>query len=159
RPRDLSAEVVTLDEHDVRAYAARATLDRFPNVGAIIAASSTAQAHEWDLYQRGVFSHDVLSGLPGAADLNGDGLVRYGELDACAAAATSEVQDPRARLDLVVRPPALNPRAPLVGLRGSTGRAPLVGRAGTLGAIWVEDARGNRLADVHAEADYQGYLE
>jgi hypothetical protein len=154
RPRDASAQTVDLSNDDVRALVARSTLDHFPHVGAVVAATSAMQAHEWDLYQRGVFTHEVLSGMRGAADVNGDGRVEYSELSAFLAAANRDVSDPRARLDVVVRPPSLDRRAPLVDLAKHRESASLVGRAAALGAFFVEDSRGNRIADVRAESGF-----
>jgi uncharacterized caspase-like protein len=79
RPRDgsagakeLSARVVDLDHNTARRWVKKTTLARFPHVGAIIATSAGDQAHEWDAYEQGIFTHQVLSGLRGAADVNGD---------------------------------------------------------------------------------------
>ena len=155
RPRDLSAQTVEVSEEDVRGLAAKTTLDRFPNVGAVVAAASAAQAHEWDLYQRGVFTHEMLSGLRGAADVNGDGRVEYSELSAFLAAANRDIPDARARADIVVRAPTLDRRAAILDLSRLRANARLVGTAESLGLFWIEDARGNRLADAHAEAGFR----
>jgi Caspase domain len=151
RPRDVSAQAVDVTDEDVQTYAARATLQRFPQVGAILATASGVQAHEWDVYQRGVFSHELLSALRGAADVNGDGRIEYSEVSAFLGAANREVADPRARLSVVVRPPALNRRAAIVDTAGLRGAFRLVGRGGALGGVFVEDDLGNRIADFHAE--------
>jgi uncharacterized caspase-like protein len=47
-----------------------------------MASASNTQAHEWDDYQTGVFTHELLSGLRGGADVNGDGRVEYSEMAA-----------------------------------------------------------------------------
>lgn len=159
RPRDADAEIVAVTDEDVRRYAAHSTLDRFPQVGAVVATSETMQAHEWDQYERGVFSHEVISGLRGAADVNGDGLIEYSELAAFLAAANRGVGDSRARLEVVVRPPSLNHRAALFDLRGLPGMAHLVGRPSALGPLWIEDAQGNRLADLNAESSHEVYVD
>jgi hypothetical protein len=151
RPRDANAKTVDLTADDVRRLAARTTLDRFPHVGAIVAASSTAQAHEWDRYERGVFTHEIISGLRGGADVDRNGRIEYSELSAFLAAANREVQDPRARLDVIVRPPTLDRRATLFDLSRAPGTGRLVGGAAKIGAFVVEDMRGNRLTDVNAE--------
>src|SRR4029453_685441 len=103
RPRDAQAEVVKVSQGELVDYLAGTTLARFPHVGAIIASSANTQAHEWDAYRGGVFTHEVLSGLRGAADVNGDRLVEYSELAAFLSAANGAVMDARARLDTVVR--------------------------------------------------------
>jgi hypothetical protein len=158
RPRDADAEIVPVSDQDVRQYAAHSTLERFPNVGAVVATSETMQAHEWDLYQRGVFTHELVSGLRGGADVNGDGVIEYSELAAFLGAANHGVEDARARVDVIIRPPRLNHRAVLLDLRGAR-VAHLVGRPAALGPIWVEDRHGNRLADVNAEPAHDVYLD
>ena len=115
---------------------------------------STAQAHEWDAYQGGVFTHEVLSGLRGAADVNGDRRLEFYELAAFLSAANRSVGDPRGRLQTVVTPVAVNPRAPLVDLRAARGLARLAGKPGRLGALFVEDGRGARLLDLRTEPDF-----
>jgi hypothetical protein len=155
RPRDADAEPVAVAEDDARRFAARTTLSRFPQVGALVATTSVAQAHEWDVYQRGVFTHELLSGLRGGADVNHDGRIEYSELDAFLAAANHGIVDPRARLRVVAHPPDLNRRAPIVDLTRWHGDAQLVGAAAQLGWFHVEDARGNRIADVRTEPDFK----
>jgi len=151
RPRDAEAKGVQVTGEDVRAYAARSTLARFVHVGAVVATASAGLSHEWDVYQRGVFSHELLSALRGAADINGDGRIEYSELSAFLGAANREVSDPRARLSVVVRPPQMNPRMPLVDLGRARGALRLVGKPALLGEVFVEDELGNRLLDLHAE--------
>jgi len=48
-----------------------------PRVGLLLSTSSARESHEWDGFQAGVFSHEVRSGLYGAADADGDGRVSY----------------------------------------------------------------------------------
>jgi uncharacterized caspase-like protein len=151
RPRDLQAQAVDVAPADVASYLHQKTIDRFPNVGVIVASTSSAQAHEWDAYQSGIFTHEVLSGLRGAADVDGNGRIEYSELGAFLAAANREVLDPRARLKTVVRPPRVSPRATLVDLSQAKGAARLKGRPSFLGAFFVEDAQGSRLADLRSE--------
>jgi hypothetical protein len=153
RSRDLEAQTVSITPSDVESYASRSTLARFPHVGAVVATSSAGLSHEWDVYQRGVFSHELLSALRGAADVNGDLRIEYSELSAFLSAANREVADPRAHLAVVTRPPALNPRVPLVDLKALRGGFRLSGRAAVLGSIYIEDELGNRLLDLHAEVN------
>ncbi|HVZ72034.1 MAG TPA: caspase family protein [Polyangia bacterium] len=156
RPRDAQAEVVPVDEADLAAYAARNTLRRFPQVGAVMATSAVAEAHEWDEYQRGVFTFQVLSALRGAADVNGDGAIEYSELSAFLGSANASVVDPRAKLAVIVRPPDLNRHAAIADLSGARGRAAiLTGIGPEVGRFFVEDERGNRLGEIRAEAGYR----
>src|SRR5262249_4236809 len=153
-----SAQPVDVTDEDVQAYAARSTLARFPQVGAVLATASGVQAHEWDVYQRGVFSHELLSALRGGADVNRDGRIEYSEVSAFLGAANGEASDPRARLSVVVRPPALNRRAVLVDTTRLGAVFRLVGHGSELGQIFVEDELGNRVADFHPEPGHETTL-
>jgi hypothetical protein len=154
RPRDTQARVVEVSPTEAGAYFARQTLARFPHVGAIVGATLGAQAHEWDVYQGGVFTHQVLSALRGAADVNGDGGIEYSEVAAFLAAANREVADPRARMRAIVRAPSAQPHAPLVQIARS-GLARLRGKPAWLGAFYVETMQGLRVAELRAEAGHQ----
>jgi hypothetical protein len=151
RPRDLQAQVVSPTPDEVAGHLQTATLARFPRVGAIIASTAGAESHEWDGYGSGVFTHEILSALRGAADVDGDHRIEYSELAAFVAAANRNVKDVRARPRTLIKPPSLNPRAAIVDLRGMRGAAFLEGRPGTWGAFFVEDERGNRLLDLRAD--------
>jgi len=132
RPRDLNVGIGDVTEDDRARYRARWTLDRFPHVGAVIASNVSAQAQEWDRYRQGVFTHEVLSGLRGAADVNGDGRVEYSELEAFLAAANRSVRDDRARPSVLVRVPAIDARAPLVNLPSPMRRACVILQASSV---------------------------
>jgi hypothetical protein len=150
RPRDAQAAIVDIPAAQIAAYLDSTTLTRFPRVGLIVASSRDAQAHEWDAYEGGVFTHELLSGLRGAADVNGDGRVEYSEMAAFLAAANRAVSTPQARLRTVVQAPPAQPRAPLATL--GTGRGGwLEGRPAFLGGLHVEDGRGDRLVDLRSE--------
>jgi hypothetical protein len=151
RPRDAEATAVDLTESDIAQYASRTTLARFPNVGAMIASSLSSQTHEWDGYRHGVFTHELLSGLRGAADVNLDAKVEYSELYAFLSAANRNVSDPRARLSVVVRPPGANARAPIIDLADFKARASVTDIPAKAGHVHFEDQLGNRLADVRVE--------
>jgi hypothetical protein len=159
RPRDAQAEVAELTDDELHDYAARSTLRRFPNVGAVVATAAAAEAHEWDVYQRGIFTYQVLSALRGAADVNGDGLVEYSELFAFLGSANAGVADPRARLSVVVRPPAVNLRAPIADLSAMRHRsAALTGVGPGVGRFFVEDEQGNRLGEMLPEPGFHFQL-
>ena len=151
RPRDADAAAVELTESDLAQYASRSTLARFPNVGAMIASSLSLQTHEWDGYRHGVFTHELLSGLRGAADVNLDAKVEYSELHAFLSAANRNVSDPRARLAVVTRPPGANARAPIIDLADIKPRASITDIPAKAGHVHFEDQLGNRLADVRVE--------
>jgi hypothetical protein len=155
RPRDGQSESVVLTPSEMQRVADRSMLSRFPNVGAMIATSTAARAFEWDAIERGVFTHELLSGLRGAADVNADGRVDYDELYAFLAAANRDVSDPRARLTVIAHPPPLDRHASLFDLSTLRGGATLTGTPAPLGRVSVEDDRGNRILDVNTEADFR----
>ncbi len=129
-----------------------ASLLRFANVGAIIATSSGRAAHEWTRYERGVFTHELLSGMRGAADVNGDLRIEYSELNAFFGAANREIGDPKARLEVLTHPPRSQVRAALIDLRRFKNVAWIDGDAADAwGHFFLEDGRGVRVADAHAE--------
>ncbi|HEX6277092.1 MAG TPA: caspase family protein, partial [Polyangiaceae bacterium] len=153
RPRDVNATLETLAESERQAYVDAATLERFPHVGAVLASSASAQSFEWDAYRGGVFAHQLLSGLRGGADVNGDGRLEYSEIAAFLSAANLRVRDARARLEVVVRPPRIDRRAPLFDLSTLKQGFELRGRAeGRWGhGFFVESESGERLVDVYPE--------
>jgi len=155
RPRDVDARVVTPTAADIEGAFQKTTLARFPRVGAVVASTSGAQAHEWDVYQAGIFTHELLSALRGAADVDGNRRIEYSELAAFLSAANREVADARARPRTIVRPPALDRRAAIVDLEDVRGGAYLEGRADKLGAFFIEDGRGARLLDMRAESTFR----
>ncbi len=139
-------------------YLEERRLSNFPNTGVILASSVDQQTHEWSRYRGGVFTHQLVSGLSGGADLNGDGAFEYSELGAFIAAANSGVRDPRARLRVVVLPPTADERHAVLRLPDVSHQrvllfAPEDGRRYT-----VEDARGVRLADVRHGGGQPAYL-
>lgn len=129
------------------------SLERFPNVGVVLSTSSQQESHEWAAINAGVFSHEVISALLGAADVNSDGKIEYSELRAFVAAANQQVDDPRGRVQMFARPPARDRSAPLVDLTAPTTNAWLLLPSGLQGRHWLEDAHGVRLADFNKEAD------
>ncbi|MGE0870744.1 MAG: hypothetical protein AB7P03_19415 [Kofleriaceae bacterium] len=85
--------------------AAESLSKRLPNVGVFLSTSAEAEVFEWSELQSGIFSHAVRSGLSGAADANGDGVVSYEELAAFVEVATSEVKNPSYRPKVFARGP------------------------------------------------------
>jgi hypothetical protein len=102
---DLSAEIASLE-----ARAAATTL------GVLTAAQSETPAGEASDLMGGVFSHVLASGLAGAADADGDEVVRFGELAAFVAFNTEGLTGQRPWFE----PPANDLRAPVIHLTGTT---------------------------------------
>lgn len=53
--RDVRADTVPLSTGEVDAALSKLTLRGLPHVGSMIAGSASAQTHEWDRWQQGVF--------------------------------------------------------------------------------------------------------
>ncbi len=132
----------------VKDYVGMEQLARYPNTGVLLATSSEKETHEWSRFGGGVFSQEVRSALTGAADVNGDGRIEYSEVKAFVAASNLGVTDPRARLEIFARPPALNAHAPLIDLAGGY-RHFLRVPASRAERFYLEDARGVRYADFY----------
>ncbi|MCA9648527.1 MAG: caspase family protein [Myxococcales bacterium] len=142
----------------VEKYLDKTHLGHFPNTGVVLAHSADQQTHEWDRYRGGIFTHELLSGLRGGADLNGDARIEYSELGAFVSAANHGVDDPRARLEVVVRPPADDERRALVEHGRLADQRLLLFGPGDRYHYTVEDGRGVRLADLHRSGEQPGYL-
>jgi hypothetical protein len=156
RPRDREGEVVPVTPDQANTFLVQTTLARFPNTGAIVAAATDAKAHEWDTLGHGIFTHELLSGLRGGADINRDRRIEYSEVYAFMAAANREVGDARARLMVVAKPPDVNRRTALLTLSDfpKNQLAWLAGVPGRQGVIEVGDARGRRLLTLHGDAEF-----
>ncbi len=102
---DLSQEIATLE--------ARAASTSF---GVITAAQSDKPAGEASDLMGGFFSHVLASGLAGAADADGDDVVRFGELAAFVAFNTEGLTGQRPWFE----PPNGDLRAPVIALSGTT---------------------------------------
>lgn len=142
----------------VAGYLSREELASYPNTGVVLSTSSAKESHEWSAYRAGVFSHEVRSAMTGAADANGDGRVDYAELHAFVTAANLRVDDPRARIELYVRPPAVDLTTPLIDLRSARFTNYLSIPPGKPARFYLEDDRGVRYADVHLSGETHTYL-
>lgn len=115
-------------------------------VGLLLSSSSSRESHEWEGFQAGVFSHEVRSGLYGAADADGDGQISYREIAAFVSRANMAIPNERFRPQVHARAPASTQA--LLDLRPRMGRH--VEIDGTHAGHYVlEDARGVRVADLH----------
>ena len=142
----------------VRDYLQSRKLSHFPNTGVLLASSVDQQTHEWERYRGGIFTHELLSGLRGAADINGDGAIEYSELGAFVSSANRGVEDPRARLEVTVLPPAADQRAPVLAYEDPTAGRVLFFAGRVPSRYEVEDARGVRLADLRRSPGRPAYL-
>lgn len=117
-----------------------------PRVGLLLSSSSHRESHEWDGFQAGVFSHEVRSGLYGAADADGDGFVSYREISAFVARANAAIPNERFRPQVHARAPKGTPALLAIGHRMNR-RIEIDGQHS--GHYVIEDARGVRLAETH----------
>ncbi len=144
---------------DVQQYLDRRHLGHFPNTGVVLASSADQQTHEWERFRGGIFTHELISGLRGGADINGDGNIEYSELGAFVSAANSGVSDPRARLRVSVRPPRDDERVPLLSHDDALqSKRVLLFTRGDAHRYVLEDRRGVRLADLRRSGEQPGYL-
>ncbi|HVU51077.1 MAG TPA: caspase family protein [Polyangia bacterium] len=116
--------------------------------GFLTARSSGGQTHEWAEYQSGVFSHELRSGLMGAADVNVDGKVTYREIAAFVRRANEAIPNRRYRPEVSTIPPGGDLDTALAELPAG----PMVLELDTpsSGRSYVETETGLRLADFHA---------
>jgi hypothetical protein len=124
-----------------------------PRTGLLTARSSGGQTHEWTEYQAGIFSHEVRSGLLGAADADRDGRVTYRELGAFVRRANEAVVNRKYRPEVVTLAPAGDFDAVLAELPAGPMVLEVDGSAAARHGdrMFIETERGLRLVDVHPE--------
>lgn len=115
--------------------------------GFLTARSAGGQTHEWAEYQAGVFSHELRSGLMGAADVDVDGKVTYREIAAFVRRANESIPNRRYRPELSTTPPGGNLDASLAVMPAG----PIVLEMDLMpaGRAFIETESGIRLADLH----------
>ena len=147
--RQVDARQVPVTEDDLLHIAKEPGLGRFPGVGMIVATTSDQEAHEWSRIQSGVFTHELLSGLGGPADVNGDGRIEYSEVHAFVSSANREVQDTRAVPRVIAWPPERNHNVALVVLDQLRDTVMLDGNPSRLGHFHIELDNGQRYLDAN----------
>ncbi len=122
---------------------------RHPEVGLFLSTNSDEEVFEWSELESGVFSHEVRSGLTGAADVNRDGTITYSELAGFVAQANRGITRENLRPQIFFSGPRGDQHASLFSART------LQGRRLTLGAeqarVWARSESGERLVDLHKE--------
>lgn len=113
-------------------------------IGLLLSTSSARESHEWEGFQAGVFSHEVRSGLYGAADADGDGQVSYREIAAFVERANAAIANERFRPDVYARPPHATEQ--LLDLRPGMERHVEIPSGGH---YIIESGQGVRLAELH----------
>lgn len=115
-------------------------------IGLLLSTSSGRDSHEWEALQAGVFSHEVRSGLYGAADADLDGWISYKEIAAFVEQANRAIPNERYRPRVFARPPSSTEY--LVGLHATNPH--VLDIDGTQPAhYFIEDNQGVRLMDFH----------
>jgi hypothetical protein len=140
---------------EARGFSELGGLAARPTTGLLFSTSSAKESHEWAGFQAGVFSHEVRSGLYGAADADGNGRVSYKEIAAFIQRANASVANERYRPEVYVRPPkntdVLVDLSPRLGARIDFRNVPGDHHL-------LEDERGVRFADFHNDGAASGYL-
>jgi hypothetical protein len=143
------AQIVRLDADTEATLLRMHSLARFPLVGALVATSVGQEAHEWSRIESGVFTHEVVSALLGAADINSDLRIEYSEVEAYVASANRGISDPRAVPDIMARAPAARPHAPLIELMNLKQSLILTANGNDLGRFSIDLPNGARLLEGH----------
>ena len=148
---ELDATSVPLPQADKDALLSRYSLARFPNVGVLVATTEGQEAHEWSRIEAGVFTYELSSALLGAADVNGDLRIEYGEVAAFIAAANEAIPNPDAVPELLARAP-LGKSAVLIDLTQLERTLVLTGKPDELGKFYIELRDGQRWLEAHLPA-------
>ncbi len=133
--------------HPVQRFATGGGLAHRPDVGLLLSTTSARESHEWAGFQAGIFSHEVRSGLYGAADLDGDGRISYLEIAAFVGRANAAIPNERFRPDVFAHAPVA--ASELIDLRQAVGRRLRLDGAAQASHYLFEDNLGVRLADFH----------
>ena len=150
---ELEAKPIELDAADKDALLSRYSLARFPNVGVLIATTQGQEAHEWSRIEAGVFTYEVSSALLGAADVNGDLRIEYGEIAAFVSAANQSIPNPDAVPELLARAPrGTGDAGVLLDLTQLERTLLLTGNPARLGKFYIELSDGQRWLEAHLPA-------
>ncbi len=135
---------------EVHDFAARPGIRPRANLGMLFSTSPSGESHEWQGVEAGIFSHEVRSGLYGAADANGDGLVTYAEIASFVQRANAAIPAERFRPGVYAREPQAG--GALVDLRGLPGhRIEIDGREHA--HYTLENSEGVQIAEFHNAPD------
>jgi hypothetical protein len=116
------------------------------HTGLFTARSIGDKTHEWTEFQAGIFSHEVRSGLLGAADADRDGHVTYRELGAFVRRANEAIVNRKYRPEVVTQPPGGDAEAVFADLPDGP---MVIDLDNDPGRIFVDSENGVRLADLH----------
>jgi hypothetical protein len=122
---------------------------RHPEVGLFLSTNSDAEVFEWSELESGVFSHEVRSGLSGAADVDGDGHVSYSELAGFVEQANARIVRDTLRPHIYYRGPNGESTVALFAPSKAVGRRLTLGTGAM--RLWIKSDSGERLLDLHKE--------
>jgi hypothetical protein len=146
---EVESRHVRLSGQEVREILGEKQVSDLPGLGVIISSSEHQKTHEWSRIESGVFTHEVLSGLSGPADVNLDGKIEYSELIAFVSAANREISDSRGKIRVIAKPPPRNHSIPIVDLTTFSRVAFLTGDPSSLGHFSIDLANGERYLDAN----------
>ena len=146
--REVDGQPITVTASDKKKMAGPPET-RFPGLGLVVSSSADKESHEWSKIESGVFTHELLSGLAGPADINRDGKIVYSELYAFISAANRGIRDTRGKIDVVVRPPNRNHNASIVDLSDMRDVSFLFGDPSSLRHFVVELDNGERYMEAN----------
>jgi len=135
------------ERRQVQGFSATSELARRSNLGLLLSTSSGNESHEWGAFQAGIFSHEVRSGLYGAADLDGDGSITYAEIASFLNRANQAIVNEKFRPHVFARASAAS--AQLLDLKPGLGRSLAVDGDFPSAHYLIEDQRGVRFLDFH----------
>jgi len=122
---------------------------RHPNVWLFLSTNSEGEFYEWSEFESGIFSHEVRSGLSGAADADGDGRVSYAELAGFVDRANAKLPQSNLRPQVFQRGPNGDAGAALFSPAHAEGRRLLIGSGER--RLWIRATGNERLLDLHKE--------
>jgi hypothetical protein len=135
------------ERRKVQGFSVTSELGRRSNLGLLLSTSSGNESHEWGVFQAGIFSHEVRSGLYGAADLDGDGSITYAEIASFLDRANQAIVNEKFRPHVFARASAAS--AQLLDLRTGLGRSLAIDGDFPSAHYLIEDQRGVRFVDFH----------
>jgi hypothetical protein len=135
------------ERRKVEGFSALSELGRRNDLGLLLSTSSGDESHEWGAFQAGIFSHEVRSGLYGAADLDGDGAITYVEMASFLARANQPIVNEKFRPRVFARAPSRSTR--LLDLTTGLARSLDVDAKLPSAHYLIENPQGVRFVDFH----------
>jgi hypothetical protein len=122
---------------------------RMSNIGFLISSAGMVETYEWDYIHSGVFSYLIRSGLLGAADINGDSIITYGELRAFLASANAGIKVEKAKPKYLLLAPRGHDDTGIVDLKMWKAKGSSFYTLGSSGRFSVEDDRGVKILELN----------